>query len=76
MFFLKPILLFCLIFTVRSEDLLDYLPKFEGENWMDILRYIMSMGEHFLPHTKPGEFPYFNVFPHYLAHVVPNGGKF
>jgi len=33
------------------------------------------MGDKFLPITKDGEFPYYNVFPSYIAHVKPGNEK-
>jgi hypothetical protein len=49
--------------------------NYQGASMKDLLKYMISIGEYYLPRTQVGEFPYFNIFPQFVSTVVPGGAK-
>lgn len=64
------------LFVCSEQHAFSSLPvSFQGSSWTDVIQYILSLGQYFLPKTNPGETPYYNVLPQFINTVLPGADK-
>lgn len=71
----KLVLVFILALTCRSFEFTNPLKDLHAPSWLEVAAYFIKMGSNLLPAPAEDSMPYFNVFPRYDFHILPNQSK-